>query len=144
MVDIYYSVTLFNPTQDEFDMSVIPESFTSEYFVDNLLQQWPQSKVRNLPSEKYLNVFIPELDSGDPDNDFVVSFYFREKAIVFRLALYETIVEFVRWIISILPRGIPAYFLRISDINFAGLLHIIPETQEEDIMAFLESAGNSL
>ncbi len=134
MTDAGYAVTLFDPTKEAIDFGEVPDSFTVEYFVEKFREKWTQGVIRN-PSE-YLLWSIPELDSGDEDNDFSGMLTYEDKGITFNLAPYPTVVKFVQWIRSIVSSENKVYLLKIPDLE--EKLEITQATNTAEIFDFLK------
>ena len=138
MTFIRFIITLFDPTEDEVDLESIPDTFTTEYFIGNLQERWSQSTVRHHPSsDRDLTWVIPQLDSGDVDNDFTGRLDMQDKSIVFGLVPPETVVEFLRWIMSIIPSGLPVYLMKLTGIEINSLLVITHVTKDQEIIHFV-------
>ena len=133
-----YVITLFDPTQEPVDIGRIPDSFTSGYFVDRLMEKWSQSEVHYIPSDDRLNWYIPQLDSGDSDNDFSGTLDFQYKSISFGLAPNNTIAELTFWIVSTVASGNPVYLMKIIDVAVTGVLKITQQTTDEELFEFLK------
>ena len=134
MTDEGYAITLYDPMARPVSYAEVPASFTVEYFVGKFQKKWQQGAIR-YPSD-YLMWFIPELDSADPDNKFSGLMGYQDKGISFHLVPHATVVEFVRWIRSIVPNENIVYLIKIPDL--IEILEITQTTEDEEIFGFLE------
>lgn len=128
-----YGVTLFDPIPDPVRYDDLPEFFTGDYFIGQLLEKWPESSVRYSDDGLSITWWIPTLDSGDPRNEFAGLLSLVDKGIAFGSTPYETIAQFVLWMRSIVPPEFPVYFLEIAEF---AVLELRSDTSAGDIYEF--------